>query len=133
MFPAKTEKRSGDQSKPVDKHFIFAVRQMPMMPRLAQVDLIAELKRRQVSPLMREGKDGTIEDIITGQHLHQICAHFQSVFMTFPFSCYFLLRLFCSLSSLYLLALKAVPFTARSGKRLSRLLSDSNFNDLSPS
>ncbi|MCJ8728410.1 hypothetical protein PDJAM_G00004190 [Pangasius djambal] len=37
-----------------------------VMPRLAQVDLIAELKRRQVSPLMREGKDGTIEDIITG-------------------------------------------------------------------
>ncbi|XP_053532367.1 formin-like protein 1 isoform X2 [Ictalurus punctatus] len=68
---------------------------VPTMPRLAQVDLIAELKRRQVSPLMREGKDGTIEDIIT--------------------------------------ALKAVPFTARSGKRSSRLLSDSNFNDLSPS
>ncbi|KAK3571156.1 hypothetical protein QTP86_003669 [Hemibagrus guttatus] len=39
---------------------------MPTMPRLAQLDLIAELKRRQVSPLMREGKDGTIEDIITG-------------------------------------------------------------------
>ncbi|GAA6083292.1 formin-like protein 1 isoform X3 [Tachysurus ichikawai] len=67
---------------------------VPTMPRLVQVDLIAELKRRQVSPLMREGEDGTIEDIIT--------------------------------------ALKAVPFTARSGKRSSRLLSDSNFNDLSP-
>lgn len=36
------------------------------MPRLQQMDLIAELKRRQVSPLMREGKDGAIEDIITG-------------------------------------------------------------------
>lgn len=34
--------------------------------RLPQVDLIAELKRRQVSPLVREGKDGAIEDIITG-------------------------------------------------------------------
>uniref|UniRef100_A0A8C2WFW2 Formin like 1 n=1 Tax=Cyclopterus lumpus TaxID=8103 RepID=A0A8C2WFW2_CYCLU len=31
-----------------------------------QMDLIAELKRRQVSPLVREGKDGAIEDIITG-------------------------------------------------------------------
>uniref|UniRef100_G3NKE2 Formin-like 1a n=1 Tax=Gasterosteus aculeatus aculeatus TaxID=481459 RepID=G3NKE2_GASAC len=30
-----------------------------------QMDLIAELKRRQVSPLVREGKDGAIEDIIT--------------------------------------------------------------------
>lgn len=35
------------------------------MPRLPQMDLIAELKRRQVSPLVREGKDGAIEDIIT--------------------------------------------------------------------
>ncbi|XP_056905151.1 formin-like protein 1 isoform X2 [Takifugu flavidus] len=33
--------------------------------KLQQVDLIAELKRRQVSPQVREGKDGTIEDIIT--------------------------------------------------------------------
>ncbi|XP_047465880.1 formin-like protein 1 isoform X2 [Mugil cephalus] len=38
---------------------------VPMMPRLPQMDLIAELKRRQVSPLVREGKDGAIEDIIT--------------------------------------------------------------------
>lgn len=29
------------------------------------MDLIAELKRRQVTPLVREGKDGAIEDIIT--------------------------------------------------------------------
>uniref|UniRef100_A0A673X7F8 Formin like 1 n=1 Tax=Salmo trutta TaxID=8032 RepID=A0A673X7F8_SALTR len=36
---------------------------VPMMP---QMDLIAELKRRQVTPLVREGKDGAIEDIITG-------------------------------------------------------------------
>ncbi|TKS89398.1 Formin-like protein 1 [Collichthys lucidus] len=33
--------------------------------KLPQMDLIAELKRRQVSPLVREGKDGAIEDIIT--------------------------------------------------------------------
>lgn len=40
--------------------------QVPMIPKLQQMDLIAELKRRQVSPLVREGKDGAIEDIITG-------------------------------------------------------------------
>uniref|UniRef100_A0A9J8BG12 Formin-like protein 1 n=1 Tax=Cyprinus carpio carpio TaxID=630221 RepID=A0A9J8BG12_CYPCA len=38
---------------------------MPAMPRFPQVDLIAELKRRQMTPLVREGKDGAIEDIIT--------------------------------------------------------------------
>lgn len=41
--------------------------QMPMMPKMPQVDLIAELKKRQVKPQVREGKDGAIEDIITGQ------------------------------------------------------------------
>lgn len=40
--------------------------QVSLMPKLQQMDLIAELKRRQVSPLVREGKDGAIEDIITG-------------------------------------------------------------------
>ncbi|XP_062298251.1 formin-like protein 1 [Scomber scombrus] len=67
---------------------------VPMTPKMQQVDLIAELKKRQVSPLVREGKDGAIEDIIT--------------------------------------ALKSVPFTARSGKRSSRLLCDSVFSDDSP-
>ncbi|XP_018597604.2 formin-like protein 1 isoform X1 [Scleropages formosus] len=38
---------------------------MPMMPKIPQMDLIAELKKRQGKPLVREGKDGTIEDIIT--------------------------------------------------------------------
>ncbi|KAM4524350.1 formin-like protein 1 isoform 2-T2 [Odontesthes bonariensis] len=38
---------------------------VPVMSKLPQMDLIAELKRRQVSPLVREGKDGAIEDIIT--------------------------------------------------------------------
>ncbi|XP_016146869.1 formin-like protein 1 isoform X2 [Sinocyclocheilus grahami] len=38
---------------------------MPALPRFPQVDLIAELKRRQMTPLVREGKDGAIEDIIT--------------------------------------------------------------------
>lgn len=69
--------------------------QAPVTSKVQQVDLIAELKKRQVSPLVREGKDGAIEDIIT--------------------------------------ALKSVPFTARSGKRSSRLLCDSVFSDDSPS
>ncbi|XP_028287712.1 formin-like protein 1 [Parambassis ranga] len=38
---------------------------VPTMSKLPQMDLIAELKKRQVSPLVREGKDGAIEDIIT--------------------------------------------------------------------
>uniref|UniRef100_A0A8C7TPA3 Formin-like protein 1 n=1 Tax=Oncorhynchus mykiss TaxID=8022 RepID=A0A8C7TPA3_ONCMY len=51
---------------PVFVRFIKAYKQVPMMPKLPQMDLIAELKRRQVIPLVREGKDGAIEDIITG-------------------------------------------------------------------
>ncbi|KAI1896503.1 hypothetical protein AGOR_G00095450 [Albula goreensis] len=38
---------------------------MSMLPKMPQMDLIAELKKRQVKPLVREGKDGAIEDIIT--------------------------------------------------------------------
>lgn len=40
--------------------------QLGVTTKLQQVDLIAELKKKQVSPQVREGKDGTIEDIITG-------------------------------------------------------------------
>uniref|UniRef100_A0AAY3ZUL7 Formin-like 1a n=1 Tax=Denticeps clupeoides TaxID=299321 RepID=A0AAY3ZUL7_9TELE len=41
---------------------------VPAMPKLPHVDLIAELKKKQqVSSLVREGKDGAIEDIITGR------------------------------------------------------------------
>nr|XP_015217574.1 PREDICTED: formin-like protein 1 isoform X2 [Lepisosteus oculatus] len=39
--------------------------QKPAMMKLPQMDLIAELKKRQTKPLVREGKDGAIEDIIT--------------------------------------------------------------------
>uniref|UniRef100_G3PMD8 Formin-like 1a n=1 Tax=Gasterosteus aculeatus aculeatus TaxID=481459 RepID=G3PMD8_GASAC len=47
----------------------------PMMPKM---DLIAELKKRQVKPQVREGKDGALEDIITGTvapppHTHTHC------------------------------------------------------------
>uniref|UniRef100_A0A8D3C262 Formin-like 1a n=1 Tax=Scophthalmus maximus TaxID=52904 RepID=A0A8D3C262_SCOMX len=34
-------------------------------PKVPQMDLIAELKKRQVKPQVREGKDGALEDIIT--------------------------------------------------------------------
>ncbi|XP_028267637.1 formin-like protein 1 [Parambassis ranga] len=37
----------------------------PMMPKMPQMDLIAELKKRQVKSPVREGKDGALEDIIT--------------------------------------------------------------------
>lgn len=36
------------------------------MPKMPQMDLIAELKKRQ-KPRVREGKDGALEDIITGE------------------------------------------------------------------
>uniref|UniRef100_A0A8C9VNY4 Formin like 1 n=1 Tax=Scleropages formosus TaxID=113540 RepID=A0A8C9VNY4_SCLFO len=43
---------------------------------IPQMDLIAELKKRQGKPLVREGKDGTIEDIITGEkHKKSISSH----------------------------------------------------------
>uniref|UniRef100_A0A673X7I1 Formin like 1 n=1 Tax=Salmo trutta TaxID=8032 RepID=A0A673X7I1_SALTR len=54
-------------------------------PEISQkMDLIAELKRRQVTPLVREGKDGAIEDIITGgvrdngsrSPVHSLCVCF---------------------------------------------------------
>uniref|UniRef100_A0A8C8B763 Formin like 1 n=1 Tax=Otus sunia TaxID=257818 RepID=A0A8C8B763_9STRI len=61
-----------------------------------QMDMIAELKKKQMvkEPLIYEGKDGAIEDIIS--------------------------------------ALKTVPFTARTGKRSSRLFCDVSFNEESP-
>nr|XP_015217577.1 PREDICTED: formin-like protein 1 isoform X5 [Lepisosteus oculatus] len=42
-----------------------AGQKQPAMMKLPQMDLIAELKKRQTKPLVREGKDGAIEDIIT--------------------------------------------------------------------
>ncbi|XP_037544693.1 formin-like protein 1 [Nematolebias whitei] len=37
----------------------------PMTPKMPQMDLIAELKKKQLKPPVREGKDGALEDIIT--------------------------------------------------------------------
>lgn len=44
------------------------------MPKMPQMDLIAELKKRQVKPQVREGKDGALEDIITGAVRVSTCA-----------------------------------------------------------
>ncbi|XP_049924343.1 formin-like protein 1 [Epinephelus moara] len=52
------EKVSSSPNKP-------NVQKGPMMPKMPQMDLIAELKKRQVKPQVREGKDGALEDIIT--------------------------------------------------------------------
>lgn len=40
--------------------------QGPMMPKMPQMDLIAELKKRQVKPQVT---DGAIEGIITGKNV----------------------------------------------------------------
>ncbi|XP_053707786.1 formin-like protein 1 [Synchiropus splendidus] len=42
-----------------------ATQKSPMTPKMPQMDFIAELKKRQVKPQVREGKDGALEDIIT--------------------------------------------------------------------
>ncbi|RXM35889.1 Formin-like protein 3 [Acipenser ruthenus] len=54
----------GEAPPTPDKKEVSA--QKPPKMKLQQMDLITELKKRQVKePLMREGKDGAIEDIIT--------------------------------------------------------------------
>uniref|UniRef100_A0A668AST5 Formin like 1 n=1 Tax=Myripristis murdjan TaxID=586833 RepID=A0A668AST5_9TELE len=55
----KMEKESSEEKEPSPS-------KAPMMPKMPQMDLIAELKKRQVKPQVREGKDGALEDIITG-------------------------------------------------------------------
>uniref|UniRef100_A0A8C0F7Y3 Formin like 1 n=1 Tax=Bubo bubo TaxID=30461 RepID=A0A8C0F7Y3_BUBBB len=74
-----------------------AAKKLPIQKaKRQQMDMIAELKKKQMvkEPLIYEGKDGAIEDIIS--------------------------------------ALKTVPFTARTGKRSSRLFCDVSFNEESP-
>lgn len=53
------------------------------MPKMPQMDLIAELKKRQVKSQVREGTDGALEDIITGntvhyfKHMVPVCSAFE--------------------------------------------------------
>jgi len=50
-------------------------RQLPIQKaRRQQMDMIAELKKKQMvkEPLIYEGKDGAIEDIISGERLFQV-------------------------------------------------------------
>ncbi|KAK2516688.1 hypothetical protein Q9966_015056 [Columba livia] len=81
---------------PMFMRFIRAYKLPTQKAKRQQMDMIAELKKRQMvkEPLIYEGKDGAIEDIIS--------------------------------------ALKTVPFTARTGKRSSRLFCDVSFNEESP-
>lgn len=51
---------------PGERKVLRLLFQVSAMSKPPQTDLIAELKRRQASPQVREGKDGAIEDIITG-------------------------------------------------------------------
>lgn len=52
-----------------NKNMFLLFYQGPAMPKMPQMDLIAELKKRQ-KPQVREGKDGALEDIITGNVVH---------------------------------------------------------------
>ncbi|XP_032652816.1 formin-like protein 1 isoform X8 [Chelonoidis abingdonii] len=86
---AAKEVESNSPSKPEPKSPVPKAKRQ-------QMDMIAELKRKQLvkEPLIYEGGDGAIEDIIS--------------------------------------ALKTVPFTARTGKRSSRLLCEASINEESP-
>lgn len=118
------------------------------------MDLISELKRRQQKePLIYESdRDGAIEDIITGKGLASPWSYPQSVLLCFLLtqsptlwgtgchtaSCY----LFC-FSFLFPFStplhlphphsvIKTVPFTARTGKRTSRLLCEASLGEEMP-
>lgn len=112
------------------------------------MDLITELKRKQQKePLIYESdRDGAIEDIITGEACPatELCpsclfpstpptwalsgCFTASCFFFLPFSlCFFLL-----LPSPATPVLKTVPFTARTGKRTSRLLCEASLGEELP-
>ncbi|PNI14418.1 FMNL1 isoform 5, partial [Pan troglodytes] len=126
----------------------------PPKARRPQMDLISELKRRQQKePLIYESdRDGAIEDIITGKGLASPWSYPQSVLLCFLLtqsptlwgtgchtaSCY----LFC-FSFLFPFStplhlphphsvIKTVPFTARTGKRTSRLLCEASLGEEMP-
>ncbi|TSK28047.1 Formin-like protein 1 [Bagarius yarrelli] len=58
----KQEMAAGEQTAPSPKKKDATPQKGPMMPKMPQMDLIAELKKRQVKPQVT---DGAIEDIIT--------------------------------------------------------------------
>lgn len=58
----KMESVSSEEKGPPSSPSKAVGQKGPMMPKM---DLIAELKKRQVKPQVREGKDGALEDIIT--------------------------------------------------------------------
>ncbi|XP_068192142.1 formin-like protein 1 isoform X2 [Antennarius striatus] len=60
----KMEQESSEDKEKVSPHKAGTPKG-PTMPKMPQMDLIAELKKRQVKPQVREGKDGALEDIIT--------------------------------------------------------------------
>lgn len=115
------------------------------------MDLISELKRKQQKePLIYESdRDGAIEDIITGEGLDRpvlssVCPSMLSFIHAAPYLgglaaslplCYFFsFFLFSSLSPLpsQPSVLKTVPFTARTGKRTSRLLCEASLGEEIP-
>lgn len=94
-----------------------------------QQEMLSELRRRQGkdSRHVYEGKDGAIEDIITGTHTavtHIAVTHTAGTHIThlspLPIS---------SAPCLPPSALKTVPFTARSAKRSSRFFCDPAHSD----
>uniref|UniRef100_A0A8C5GSR0 Formin-like protein 1 n=1 Tax=Gouania willdenowi TaxID=441366 RepID=A0A8C5GSR0_GOUWI len=54
-----------DNEQRKKQQLIVSCEAPPTPPRVPHMDLISELKKRQISPLVRERKDGAIEDIIT--------------------------------------------------------------------
>ncbi|CAJ1076136.1 formin-like protein 1 [Xyrichtys novacula] len=60
----KMESESKEAKEPISPNKPGA-QKGPMMPKMPQMDFLAELKKRQVKPQVREGKDGALEDIIT--------------------------------------------------------------------
>lgn len=116
------------------------------------MDLISELKRKQQKePLIYESdRDGAIEDIITGEGLDRpvlssVCpsvlsfihaaSYLGGLAVSLPlcyFFCLFFLFPFLSPPPSQPLVLKTVPFTARTGKRTSRLLCEASLGEEIP-
>lgn len=124
--------------------------QSPPKVRRQQMDLISELKRKQQKePLIYESdRDGAIEDIITGEGLTRpilpsVCPVLSSNPSPTPpwesdcLTASLLLFLFFFFLSLspppsQPSVLKTVPFTARTGKRTSRLLCEASLGEEIP-